>query len=53
MVDGKQEPIHVDYCCIFDNFVEDVIIDRAVELAMAGYKENSLQGNMMMNTRKQ
>ena len=39
--------------CIFDNFVEDIIIDRAVELAMVGYKENSLQAQMLVNSRKE
>jgi hypothetical protein len=33
--------------------MEDIIIDRAVELATLGYKENSLQGQMMLNTRKE
>ena len=39
--------------CIFDSFVEDIIIDRAVQLATVSYKENSLQTQMAVNMRKE
>lgn len=39
--------------CIFDNFVEDIIINRAVELAILGYKENSLQMQMGMDSKEE
>jgi hypothetical protein len=39
--------------CIFDSYMEDIIIDRAVELATVGYKENSLQTQVMTNIRKE
>jgi hypothetical protein len=38
---------------IFDVYMEDMIVDRAVELATVGYKENSLQAQLMTNIRKE
>ena len=40
-------------CSVFDDFVEDVIINKAVELAMVGYKEHSLQTQIYANERKE
>lgn len=37
--------------CEFDNFVEDIIINRAIELAISDYKEESLQAKAQMNLR--
>lgn len=37
--------------CVFDNFLEDIIISRAVELATLSYKENSLNTQLPMNSR--
>ena len=39
--------------CIFDVHMQDIIIDRAVELATVGYKENTLQSQIMTNIRKE
>ena len=45
------ENVSTESLCVFDNFVENVIIDRAVELATKDYKENTLQTQLPMNQR--
>lgn len=45
------EGISTESLCIFDNFVEDIIINRAIELASSDYKEDSLQMKAQMNLR--
>ncbi len=45
------EGMSTESLCVFDNFVEDIIIKRAVELASVDYKEPALQMQMQMNQR--
>jgi hypothetical protein len=59
-INGRTLPLHREKgsdskepVCIFDEYMEDIIVDRAVELAMVGYKENSLQAQLMTNVRKE
>jgi len=51
-IEGKILPLEPKIC-IFDSHMEDMIIDRAVELATVGYKENSLQAQLMTSIRKE
>jgi len=52
-IEGKFAPVDINNICVFDSYMEDIIIDRAVELATVGYKENSLQTQLITNLRKE